>query len=85
MLTLRLIRLIRKFFCNHDYRLLTSYKTDTDPSVGFAKQTVYTIYCPKCRKEKTVSEPEYNSIMARQQIDRECRENAKQTKRNKRS
>jgi uncharacterized protein YbaR (Trm112 family) len=61
--------MFKKFFCKHQYQLLTTYETDVDASLGYDKRNKYIIYCPKCKKELDVLEHEYNKIMAKQRID----------------
>lgn len=59
---------IKRLFCRHEYKLLTSYSADVDPTVGYNKAKLYIIYCPKCNTERTVLEHVYESIMAKQEI-----------------
>lgn len=61
----------KKLFCKHDYRILSTFTTDSDPSIGYRQETMCNIYCPKCKKDKAIAEFEYNKIIARQRIDEE--------------
>jgi hypothetical protein len=61
---------LRKWFCKHDFHLLTSYKKDVDETLGYNLQEVFVIYCPKCREEKCVNKHEYEIEMKRQEVDR---------------
>lgn len=62
---------LKKLFCKHDYKLLTSYFADIDPTVGYTKETLYIVYCPYCKKKKTMREHIYKSTMAKQDINKE--------------
>lgn len=65
---------LRKLFCRHEYHLLTRYKMDTDPTIGYRSEEVCIIYCPKCKHEDTVTKHRYESIIAKQKIDKEYRD-----------
>lgn len=64
------MRFLKRLFCKHDFTLLTSYSADIDPTVGYTKARLYVIYCPNCGKEKTILEHEYESLMAKQEINK---------------
>lgn len=68
------MRRLKRWFCKHDYYLLTEYKMDTDPSIGYRSEEVCVMYCPKCKHEITVDKHRYDSVIARQKIDSEYRE-----------
>jgi len=65
--------MFKKWFCKHDFHLLTSYEKDIDPSVGYKRGKVFIIYCPKCKKQIEVLDYEHEAIMKRQEIDRSYR------------
>jgi hypothetical protein len=58
-------------FCRHHFKLLTTYKTDVDETLGYDLREMYIIYCPHCKKEQIVVDIDYNRIMARQKVDEE--------------
>ena len=62
---------LKKLFCTHEFHLLTSYKRDTDKSVGYSMKNIYVVYCPKCKTQKEVLEHEYNAIIEKQRLDKE--------------
>ena len=68
-----MINMIKRYFCKHEYHLLTTYKTDTDVSVGYKLEELCIIYCPKCKSEEVVPKHKYESIMEKQRIDKEYR------------
>jgi len=69
-----LLSLLRNRLCKHHYHLLTSEKKNTNKGVGYSLQEFFCIYCPKCKGERSVSEAEYKKIMARQEIDKEYKD-----------
>lgn len=62
---------LKRLFCRHEYTLLTSYKTDVDETIGYKLEELFIIYCPKCKKEKTVGKVEYEKLMAKSEVDKE--------------
>ncbi|MGL6080929.1 MAG: hypothetical protein ACRC4N_00180 [Gammaproteobacteria bacterium] len=44
---------------------------DSDPTLGYALMDMYTVYCPKCRKQKEVDEYGFETLMNRQLADEE--------------
>lgn len=62
---------VMSLFCEHEYIFLTSYHTDIDATIGYEYREVFRIYCPNCRKEKTVLKHEYEAIMKKQELNKE--------------
>lgn len=62
---------LKRLFCTHEFHLLTSYKRDTDRSVGYNVKAIFVVYCPKCKTQREVLEHEYNSIIEKQRLDKE--------------
>ncbi|PGO60555.1 hypothetical protein CN981_08370 [Priestia megaterium] len=66
-----MFRLLTRWFCTHEYHLLTTYEMDIDKGLGYDVKEFNILYCPKCRKETHVLQHDYEKIMARQRIDLE--------------
>lgn len=65
---------LKRLFCRHEYHLLNTFITDTDPTVGYRAEEMVVIYCPKCKKEDTVTKHRYECIIERQKVDKEYRD-----------
>ena len=65
---------LKRFFCKHEYKLLTTYEKDIDSGYAYDKQTICIVYCPKCKKQLSLVEWEYNALMHKQEIDKEFRQ-----------
>lgn len=63
--------MFKKLFCNHKYHSLTSYEEDVDEGVGYKLKKFHIIYCPKCKKQKKVTDVECQAIMEKQRIEEE--------------
>ncbi|UGO50753.1 hypothetical protein PQE68_gp162 [Bacillus phage vB_BanS_Sophrita] len=63
------MRFLKRWFCNHDYKLIHTYKKDVDDGVGYSLQPVYVIYCPKCAKRKEVLNHEYIIMQQMKKVD----------------
>ncbi|MCR4362021.1 hypothetical protein NUG13_11850 [Bacillus subtilis] len=66
--------MIKRLFCRHEFKLLSTYKKDIDKGQGYDLKDIYIIYCPKCRNEKEVLEHVYEKIIAKQRVDDEYRD-----------
>ncbi len=77
-----MLKWIRQKFCKHDYHLISVHKDDTDPTLGYKIEDIYTVYCPKCKKEVEYTELEYDKLKEKQKID-EAYKNARQINKNK--
>lgn len=62
---------IKQILCNHEYHLLTSFKAHL---VTREYKEMFVVYCPKCKKERTISEIEYNKLMGKQKVIKEFRD-----------
>ena len=82
----KVINLIKRLFCNHDFKLVATYKRDIDKTVGYELKEIYIIYCPKCKKEKEVLRHDYDRICEKQKYDEEYRnkKEIRKTKKEKR-
>lgn len=68
-----MFNMFKKWFCKHEFKSLETYKMDTDPSVGYKEEQMHVVYCPKCKKQQTVTWLQYNILMAKQKVDEEYR------------
>ena len=66
------LRFIKRFFCKHDYHLLTTFISSVS---CYDVERNYVIYCPKCKRKKYVSKHDFDIIMKKQEIDRKYDEN----------
>lgn len=62
---------IKKILCTHEYHLLTSYKAHTQ---NREYKELFVVYCPKCKNEKTLSEVDYDKLMAKQKVINEYKD-----------
>ncbi|MGV4321129.1 hypothetical protein [Bacillus mojavensis] len=64
----------KQFRCEHDYQKLVENRRLVDSELI----EKYLMYCPKCKKRKTVSEYKYKAIIAQKKIDEEYKRKLKE-------
>jgi hypothetical protein len=69
-----LIKGIKQLFCNHDYHIASTYTDDADKGVGYKAVEFCNIYCPICKKRRTVTRIEFETLKEIQKIDEEYKD-----------
>lgn len=66
-----MIQIWKQKFCKHDFKLAKAFIDDADMGLGYKPTEFVVIYCPKCKKEKTVTRFNFEVMSETKRIDKE--------------
>lgn len=72
-----MVSLFKILRCDHDFHYVATEMVPDTSGVVYSYTEKIHIYCPKCKRKKTVRSWEWTRIEARQQIDIAYRQNNK--------
>lgn len=62
---------IKRLFCKHSFQLAKTYIADGDETIGYKATEFAIIYCPKCKKQRTVTKMSFDVMKEIERINKE--------------